>query len=336
MALAGDVLDEGEEFVAEVEVEYKQQFGSQRIGSILVSDLRVVFLYRPGESWKTFCDHELSSTPFAQYRNGELTTVFIPEPDLEPISQMKTEYIEEVEAETGATHFLEIMEEAKDGPPVDPSNCTCERISSNKVLVEDEHMELEEYFGENEFRFVSCKDCHQIYGRYRHGKKASLKKLFSADWLLGGDLSPTSIVEFGQDDAFALHHAPGASIRVQDAVLTLSHIAERSDDVISTYKFEYQHALCYIDGDELAAYLTWEDHEREPILSQLYVREEYRGEGIAANLVSCWYEQVCESDRYFADELTKGGRRVLASTGHLDGEPAPAREVLSLTSMGFA
>jgi len=204
------------------------------------------------------------------------------------------------------------------------------------VLVEDENMELDEYFDANEFRFVFCKDCYQIYGRYRRGKKASLKKLFSTDWLLGGDLSPTSIVEFGEDDAFALHHAPGASIRVQDAVLTLSHIAERSVDVISTYKFEYQHTLCYIDDDEMAAYLAWEDHERGPILSQLYVREAYRGESIAADLVSCWYEQVCESDHYFADELTEGGSRVLSSIGHLDGEPATAREVLSLTSMGFA
>lgn len=336
MALAGDVLDEGEEFVAEIKVEHKQQFGSQRIGSILVSDRRVVFSYRSGESWETFSDHELTSTPFAQYRNGERHAIFIPEPDAETVSQLESEYIEKVEAETGTTHFLEIIEEASDDPPVDPSACTCERISSNNVLVEDENMELDEYFDANEFRFVSCKDCYQIYGRYRRGKKASLKKLFSADWLLGGDLSPTSIVEFGEDDAFALHLDPGASICVQDAVLTLSHIAERSVDVISTYKFEYQHVLCYIDGDEMAAYLMWEDHERGPILSQLYVREEYRGEGIAADLVSYWYEQVCESDHYFADELTEGGRRVLSSTGHLDGEPATAREVLSLTSMGFA
>lgn len=60
------------------------------------------------------------------------------------------------------------------------------------------------------------------------------------------------------------------------------------------------------------------------------------GEGITPELASCWYEQVCESDHYFAGELTEGGGVVLASTGHLDGEPATAREVLSLTSMGFA
>ncbi|MFC7197608.1 hypothetical protein ACFQL4_28790 [Halosimplex aquaticum] len=83
-------------------------------------------------------------------------------------------------------------------------------MSSNKVLVENENMELGEDFDEEEFRFVSCEDCFRIYGRYRHGKKASLNKLFSADWLFGGDLSYESIVDFDNEDAYAIHHTPAA------------------------------------------------------------------------------------------------------------------------------
>lgn len=152
---------------------------------------------------------------------------------------------------------------------------------------------------------------------------------------MAGDLAPEAIVEFGEDEVFGIHHTPGASTRTQDAVLTLSHIADRSGDVVSTYKHEYQHALCYVLGDEVTGYLTWEEHERGPIMSQLYVREGYRGEGIATALVSGWYERVCESEHYFADELTSGGKAVLESLGHLDEDSAPGQEVLSLTPMAF-
>ncbi|WP_458186265.1 hypothetical protein [Haladaptatus sp. NG-WS-4] len=335
MQLAGHVLDDGEDLIAEIEVEYRRQFNTEHLGSVVVSNRRIIFIYRSDGSWNRFASHQLSAEPFAQYRHGELDSVFIPEPDLDQVSQLKADFIAEVEAETGVSYFMDVLENASREPPVDPRDCTCEHISSNKVLVEDENMELAEHFGENEFRFVSCADCFRIYGRYRRGKKTSLNKLFSADWLLSGDFSPASIVELGEDDAYAIHHIPDGSTRVQDAVLTLSHIANRSDAVVSTYKHEYQHALCYISGDEVAGYLTWEDHDRGPILSQLFVREEHREEGIAATLVSNWYEYVCDTDHYFADELTSGGRAVLSSIGHLDGDSPRAREVLSLTPMAF-
>ncbi|WP_128081511.1 hypothetical protein [Haloferax sp. ATB1] len=295
MLIADRVLEEGEDLVAEMEVEYRRQFGTESLGSVLVSDQRIIFLYQSEGSLNRFADHQLSAEPFAQYRHGELDSVFIPEPDMERVSQLKSDFIAEVESETGASYFMDVLEEANRDPPVNPRNCTCDGISSNKVLVEDENMGLAEYFDENEFRFVSCKDCFQIYGRYRRGKKASLNKLFSADWLLGGDLSAESIVELGEDDAYAIHHTPSVSTRVQDAVLTQSHIADRSDAVVSTYKHEYQHSLCYILGDELAGYLTWEEHEMGPILSQLYVREEHRGR--ASPPLLCRLVRACVRDR---------------------------------------
>ena len=335
MSMMGRVLEDDEAPVAEIEVEHRRQAGTNRIGSILVTEQRIIFLYLSDGTWERFDSHQLASKPFAQHTDGELRTVFLPEPDDEPVSELQSEYIKTVEAKTGTSYFVDILDGVGDEPSVDPPECTCERLSSNEVLVEDQNFELEEHFTENEFRFVSCKKCYQIYGRYREGRKASLKKLFSADWLLGGGTLPDSIVELGQDDAFAISQAPGDSIRVQDAVVTLSHIASRSDDIVSTYKHEYQHALCYILDDEMAAYLTWEEHEKGPILSQLYVREEHRGKGIATDLVSGWYERVCDTEHYYADELTDGGRAVLTSAGHLRGKAAPAREVLSLDPMAF-
>lgn len=334
MSIGKGMLENDENLVAEVEVEQSRQFGTSRIGSILVTDQRILFLYQDG-SLETLDSHQLSSEPFAQYSEGDLRTVFVPEPDNEPVSELQSEYIKTVEAKTGTSYFMNILDEAGNEPSVAPSECTCERLSSNEVLVEDQNLELEEHFTESEFRFLSCRKCYQIYGRYREGKKASLTKLFSSDWLLGGDTSLDSIVELGQDDAFAISQAPGDSIRVQDAVVTLSHIASRSDDIVSTYKHEYQHALCYIFDDEMAAYLTWEEHEKGPILSQLYVREEHRGKGIAKDLVSEWYERVCDTEHYYTDELTEGGRAVLLSAGHIGGKEAPATEVLSLDPMSF-
>lgn len=79
---------------------------------------------------------------------------------------------------------------------------------------------------------------------------------------------------------------------------------------MSTYKHDYQHALCYVLDDMVAGYLTWEPHEREPILSQSFIREEYRRQGLATDLVSSWYENVCDSEHYFADEPTTGGKAV--------------------------
>lgn len=335
MSIRERMLKDGEGLVAEVEVESRGQFGTSQIGSILVTDHRILFLQLSNGSWKKFDSHQLSSDPFAQHTDRELRTVFVPEPDNEPVAELQSKYIKTVESTTGTSYFTEILEEAGNEPTKNPSECTCERLSSNEVLVEDQNLELEERFGKNEFRFVSCKKCYQIYGRYREGKKHSLTKLFSADWLLDGNTSFDSIVELGQDDAFAIHHAPGDSIRVQDAIVTLSHIASRSNDIVSTYKHDYQHALCYILADEIVAYLTWEEHERGPILSQLYVREEHRQKGIAEEMVSGWYERVCDADHYYADELTDGGRAVLSSAGHLGSKEVPAREVLSLDPMAF-
>ncbi|WP_254808441.1 hypothetical protein [Natronosalvus amylolyticus] len=335
MPFAESVLQKDETHIAEVPVEYQKQFNRHRIGSIIVSDERCVFLYLDGDSWKKFTEYQLSSEPFAQYRNNDLYAVFLPMPDGERISQLKSKYISKVKDVTGASYFTDILEEESQEPPIQPDDCDCKRISSNNVLVENENAELGESFDEQEFRLVSCKDCYKIYGRYRKGRKASLNKLFSADWLLSGDSSPESIIELGMDDAYAIHHPPGGSTQIQDAVLTLSQIASRSDDIISTYKHEYQHALCYIQSDNMAGYLTWEDHDRGPILSQLYVRNGHRGEGIAASLVAGWYETICESDQYFVDDLTTGGRAVLESIEHLDRGSGPAREVYSLIPMTF-
>lgn len=101
---------------------------------------------------------------------------------------------------------MSVLGEASRDPPVDPTECTCERMPSNKVLVENESMELGEDFNEEEFRFDSCQVCFRIYGRYRHGKKVSLNESFSADWLFGGDLSYESIAGFGTDGAFAIQY----------------------------------------------------------------------------------------------------------------------------------
>lgn len=335
MKIANQVLNENENLVAEIELEYRRQFDTEHLGSVVVTDQRIIFLYRSENSWNRFETYQLSSEPFAQYHHEKLKSVFIPEPDIDQVSQLKSDFITEIESKTGLSYFMDVVEGASRDPPVDPVNCSCERISSNKVLVENENLELAESFDENEFRFVSCKDCFQIYGRYRSGKKASLAKLFSADWLLSGDLSPESIVELGKDTAYGLHHTPNDSIRLQDTVLTLSHIAARSDAIVSTYKHEHQDALCYVLDDEVAGYLTWEDLDVGAVLSQLYVREEHRGEGVAANLVSGWYNHVYENEHYFAEELTEGGRAVLSSIGHLEDDSSPAREVLSLTPMAF-
>lgn len=135
-------LEEGEYPVAEMDVERRSQFGPTRIGSVLVTSRRIIFLYQSGESWKRFASHQLSSEPFAQYRDGELFSVFILESDADPVSQLKSEYIEKVEDVTGTTYFLDALEEASQDPPVEPSECACDRISSNKVLVESENAEL--------------------------------------------------------------------------------------------------------------------------------------------------------------------------------------------------
>ncbi|OVE85106.1 hypothetical protein [Natronolimnobius baerhuensis] len=335
MSFTESVLRKDETHIAEVPVEHQQQFNKKRIGSIIVSDKRCILLHLNEGSWEIFDEHKLSSEPFAQYRKNELYSVFFPMPDGERISQLKSEYISNVEDITGSSYFMNAFGEMNQEPDIEPDDCRCERISSNKVLVESENSELSESFGEQEFRLVSCKDCHKIYGRYREGRKASFNKLFSADWLLGGDSTSESIVEIGKDEAFAIHHPPHGSTRVQDAVLTASQIPRWSDDVVSTYKHEYQHALCYIQDEEMAGYLTWEDHDKGPILSQLYVRNEHREEGIAATLVSEWSEKVCESDHYFADDLTTGGRAVLESIDHLDTRSGPAQEVYSLIPMAF-
>jgi predicted GNAT family acetyltransferase len=324
-----------ERIIADIEVERRQRFPSDRIGRILVTDSRIEFSYRSDGSSTSFGEHELSMEPFAQYVDDDLKAVFMTAADDEAVSQLKSDYIDAVAETTGLSHSMDVLADASPAPENDVSECSCTLISSNNVLVENENMELSVHFDEGEFRFVSCEDCFRIYGRYRHGKKASLTTLTSADWLFEGDLSFESIVEFDGDDAYAIHHSPGGATRARDTILTLSHIGQRSEDIVSTYKHDYQHGLCYVVDDKVVGYLAWESHERGPILSQLYVRETHRGNGFAANLVSGWYDHVCDSTQYFVDELTPGGRAVLSSIGHLSGDSPTAHEVFSQSPMAF-
>lgn len=336
MSLNKSDLDDDETHIGTVPVEYREQYRDRQIGKILVSDERAIFKsdYDTGDV-ETFSEVSLDTEPFSQSRDSELYAVFVLQPDGEQVKNSKAEFISEIEERTGYSHFMDILEEHGNERQTEPGTCPCQRISSNRVLVENENMELGESFSENEFRLVSCEDCFTIYGIYKHGKKTSLRKMVTAEWLLGGDTSIDSIVEFGSENAYGLHFEPGGATRLQELLLTISMSAERSNDIASTFKHEYQHGLVYLVDDETVGYLSWETHDRGPILSQIYIRESHRGKGYAKELVAGWFDRVATSDQYFADELTEGGRAVLEAAGHLNGEDQAAREVISLTPIAF-
>jgi len=88
MKLANQVLNENEDLVAEIEVEYRRQFDTEHLGSVVVTDQRIIFLYRSENSWNRFETYQLSSEPFAQYHHKKLKSVFIPEPDIDQVSQI--------------------------------------------------------------------------------------------------------------------------------------------------------------------------------------------------------------------------------------------------------
>lgn len=336
MSRGTNVLGNNETHIGTIPVEYKEHRREYQIGSILVSDKRVLFRSNYDDDvTKTFEELPLDSEPFAQFHDGELHAVFVPQPDGEDVKNTHSHFISEIEERTGYTYFMDIIQEHGQNAQTDPEDCSCQRISSNNVLVENENMELGQSFSANEFRLVSCEDCYSIYGVYKQGKKTTLRKMMTADWLLGGDTSLDSIVEFGNTDAFGLHYRPSSNTRLRDLLLTISMVAERSNDISSTFKHQYQQGLLYLVDDEVVGYLSWETHDRGPILSQIYVRESHRGEGHATRMVQGWFNQLCDSNQYFADELTEGGRAVLDNAEHLDGDDHAAKEVISLTPLGF-
>jgi len=305
------------------------------IGKIIVTSQRVIFTYLDGDQLQIYKQCLLDNSPLIHRHNQELMAVFFPHPDSRVIYSVESEFIEKVENETGKTYILNSNKGSS--PDKEPVNCRCSRLSDNKVAVETENGELEESFEVEEFRLVSCADCFTIYGIYGSGKKKSLSKVFSADWVLEDEnVSYDSIIETESDSEYALYHSGDRQNRLQDVSLTLSLIGQRSDGTISTYKHKYQKSLLYVIDDEIVGYLSWQEVDGNEILSQLFVREEYRSQGVATSIIQTWYTNLCKNELYLVEELTEGGRSVIEKIGHLGNDSEDvAVECCSLVPPAF-
>jgi len=173
-------------------------------------------------------------------------------------------------------------------------------------------------------RVASCTECGMpIRVEYESSTVGSWESFLIEPWW---EFSESTVIDRG--DTYLVDK------RGRDTPVTLTdvavHLMSRSAHVeyepFDHYLGDYNTVAVVCDGD-FAGYLTWNKVCGRTVLHCVYVRPEFRDKGLAADLVSMWYDEVCPTESYYANEPNESGLAVLKSVGHLgdDGVASPVR-----------
>lgn len=130
-----------------------------------------------------------------------------------------------------------------------------------------------------------------------------------------GDFSGSTVFENGEN-TFVSKTSGSPTTATDIAVHLLSRVANIEYDPIDYYLGDYN-TVSIVTDNTIVGYLTWNQLGGRTLLQVVYILPEYRGQGLAAELVKAWYENVCPTDTYYANEPNDDGIALLESLGHL-------------------
>lgn len=130
-----------------------------------------------------------------------------------------------------------------------------------------------------------------------------------------GDFSESTVFEKGEY-TFISKDSESPTTATDIAVHLLSRVANIEYEPIDYYLGDYN-TVAILTDNTIVGYLTWNQLGGRTLLQVVYILPEYRGKGLASELVEAWYENVCPTESYYANEPNDRGIELLESLGHL-------------------
>lgn len=161
-----------------------------------------------------------------------------------------------------------------------------------------------------------CRDCDRVVATKVEGEWTSRTDGFDATWI-AETCDPVQM----HDEYTVFTSALGASVgRAEVPLLFMGADAEYECQTLTGYDPSiFEGAVFAVDGD-VVGYLAWNetfDEASSIALRQVFVRDEYRGQQIADEMIASWWESRPETFLYVGDP-NPAGRRVIGRLGLYD------------------
>lgn len=208
-----------------------------------------------------------------------------------------------------------------DSPPkrAAESSCTCQSQSQQEPQTKTEPS------ANLSHEYVFCADCNRFRGLRIGGEVLQTDAILDEDWLFEEKIKQMMqrIVETPSDNRYCLFSSGKSITRVEQAIDALSLMVEFEATSSATYNpIDHESLLC-IEGGVVAGYLNWEEQYGHTVLDQMYVRPEFRRQGIAQTLVEEWREHYFTGKEYYLDEPNSKSKSLFEKVGDLNATTPP-------------
>lgn len=284
------------------------------VAAVIVLNDNIRTIYSSPVGWQQLANRPLTNTPHVHVESLESPVVSFTGEDAATAREVAYELGDRIEELHGIVFSSYQQSPQRFEELGKPDGCDCSGIGSSSV----KRIEGVSFVDEDRVFLCSHSVVHGI--EYR-GKKQSLQAILVANWMFGGEsIGKIVDLQIDGDEDYGVYSATGSENRADRVVATLNMLGMiETTTPFSKYDPEHHHALIYVQGDDVAGYLTWENLDEFQTLRQLFVREDYRTCGIASTLIRTWCNQFCSSKTYYVDEANNQGQAVFESLGHING-----------------
>lgn len=176
------------------------------------------------------------------------------------------------------------------------------------------------------FHLKICSNCALATECVFRGDSYVPNDILTTEWIFDGN-HQADFIDVGDSERCLVRPetATGEFTRLQAALYALGYEARiaQPQSSFAFYQPEMFDGVMSIVEDKIRGYLFWTSLESgrypRPVLQQLYIRPREQGQGYASQLISDWYDTLCDAPEYYAFDPNEDGTAVLDSVGHLEG-----------------
>lgn len=185
-----------------------------------------------------------------------------------------------------------------------------------------------------------CSTCERVCGITHNGQTYSRETLLDFERL--NELEPKATVWSDDSGLSAIISPEESDVDWIDAALyILGEDAAYQAPTITGYESQIFEGAVVAYDEDVVGYASWNwtfEIESTVVLRQMYVRPEYRNDGLAKRITTFWWNHQ-EETHFFAGDPNPAGRAVIEKTGYYDeladdGEPV-AKETYVMPTIGL-
>lgn len=287
------------------------------MGALIFSSEAVTMIYHNMQNWSLFSEYELNHG--IRVYNDELLqpSLGVVRGDAQIIASLISKLADKILDITGLAFAPYTETDVGEQMGSARANCDCASIAEPQVRPGPGLSSIEAD------RIFMCAQCSEIHGMEYDRRPIPNKKAFDANWVLEGE-TVDGFFNTDQESEYLLHTNGNSVGRLEHTVALMTAVGGGLSNSFSTYVPQKQEGLVYVEGENLAGYLTWStEGDGTLALQQLFIREEFRRRGFASTLVETWVENFCSDDLFYVEEPNEKSRRLLKSLGYMQGEKSP-------------